>query len=71
MPGTGYGSLRELEVEAIHEFDVRDMPVTVAVDVHGEAIHRTGPATWKPIILGQHNARGVTSYEVVAGLHMR
>ena len=58
----------ELGMEAIHEFDVRDMPVTVAVDVHGEAIHRTGPATWKPIILGQRNTCGVTSCEVVAGL---
>ena len=29
----------ELGMEAIYEFDVRDMPVTVAVDVNGDAVH--------------------------------
>ena len=37
----------ELGMEAIYEFDVVDMPVTVAVDVKGEAVHQTGPAMWK------------------------
>jgi len=37
----------ELGMEAIYEFEVKDMPVTVAVDAAGGAIHRTGPATWK------------------------
>lgn len=37
----------ELGMEAIHEFEVQDMPVTVAVDTNGEAVHTTGPATWK------------------------
>jgi len=37
----------ELGMEAIYEFDVRDMPVTVAVDVNGESVHKTGPQTWK------------------------
>lgn len=40
----------ELGMEAIYEFEVKDMPVTVAVDSEGEAIHRTGPAKWKQII---------------------
>jgi fumarate hydratase class I len=37
----------ELGMEAIYEFEVRDMPVTVAVDVRGESVHQTGPAIWK------------------------
>ena len=37
----------ELGMEAIYEFDVKDMPVTVAVDVNGESVHKTGPAVWK------------------------
>ena len=40
----------ELGMEAIHEFEVKDMPVTVAVDTNGEAVHKTGPAKWKSII---------------------
>ena len=37
----------ELGMEAIYEFDVKDMPVTVAVDSRGESVHITGPQTWK------------------------
>jgi fumarate hydratase class I len=37
----------ELGMEAIYEFEVKDMPVTVAVDTKGESVHRTGPAIWK------------------------
>ncbi len=37
----------ELGMEAIYEFEVSEMPVTVAVDVRGESIHNTGPAVWK------------------------
>ena len=37
----------DLGMEAIYEFDVVDMPVTVAVDSTGNALHRTGPAEWK------------------------
>lgn len=37
----------ELGMEAIYEFDVKDMPVTVAVDVNGTSVHQTGPAEWK------------------------
>ena len=40
----------ELGMEAIYEFEVKDMPVTVAVDSNGESVHTTGPATWKKII---------------------
>ncbi len=37
----------ELGMEAIYEFDLEDMPVTVAVDHTGESIHITGPQIWK------------------------
>ncbi|HYC38657.1 MAG TPA: fumarate hydratase [Usitatibacter sp.] len=37
----------DLGMEAIHEFEVKDMPVTVAVDSTGEAVHKTGPAQWR------------------------
>ncbi len=37
----------DLGMEAIHEFVVEDMPVTVAVDAQGTSIHRTGPARWR------------------------
>ncbi|PIE39336.1 MAG: fumarate hydratase [Gammaproteobacteria bacterium] len=37
----------ELGMEAIYEFEVKDMPVSVAVDVNGESVHQTGPAYWK------------------------
>ena len=37
----------ELGMEAIYEFDVKDMPVTVAVDVNGESVHNIGPKEWK------------------------
>lgn len=37
----------DLGMEAIYEFDVQDMPVTVAVDSCGTSVHTTGPAEWK------------------------
>jgi fumarate hydratase class I len=37
----------ELGMEAIYEFDVKDMPVTVAVDSKGNAVHQTGPREWQ------------------------
>jgi len=37
-------------MEAIYEFEVEDMPVTVAVDSQGTSVHKTGPAKWKEII---------------------
>jgi fumarate hydratase class I len=37
----------DLGMEAIYEFDVRDMPVTVAVDSKGVSVHNTGPAEWQ------------------------
>lgn len=40
-------AFEDLGMEAIYEFDVVDMPVTVAVDSHGESVHETGPAEWR------------------------
>jgi len=37
----------ELGMEAIYEFEVNDMPVTVAVDTAGESVHRIGPELWQ------------------------
>ena len=37
----------DLGMEAIHEFVVEDMPVTVAVDTHGESIHQIAPKIWQ------------------------
>jgi fumarate hydratase class I len=37
----------DLGMEAIYEFEVRDMPVTVAVDSSGTSVHTTGPAQWQ------------------------
>src|SRR5690606_35380218 len=44
----------ELGMEAIYEFDVKDMPVTVAVSSGGESVHKTGPQIWKANIEEQH-----------------
>jgi fumarate hydratase, class I len=40
-------AFEDLGMEAIREFDVKDMPVTVAVDAAGGAVHKTGPAEWR------------------------
>ncbi len=37
----------DLGMEAIYEFEVQDMPVTVAVDAQGISVHNTGPAEWQ------------------------
>jgi fumarate hydratase class I len=40
-------AFEDLGMEAIREFEVSDMPVTVAVDASGNAVHKTGPAQWR------------------------
>jgi len=40
-------AFEDLGMEAIYEFEVVDMPVTVAVDAKGVSIHQTGPAEWQ------------------------
>jgi len=39
-------AFEDLGMEAIYEFEVEDMPVTVAVDSNGTSVHNTGPADW-------------------------
>jgi fumarate hydratase class I len=42
----------DLGMEAIHEFEVSDMPVTVAVDPTGQSVHKSGPEAWRGKIRG-------------------
>ena len=51
-------AFEDLGMEAIYEFEVRDMPVTVAVDSQGNNVHETGPREWR-ITIGKIP---VTSY---------
>ena len=45
-------AFEDLGMEGIYEFDVREMPVTVAVDAKGTSVHQTGPAEWQQRIAG-------------------
>ncbi|HZY61155.1 MAG TPA: fumarate hydratase [Edaphobacter sp.] len=54
-------AFEDLGMEAIYEFDVRDMPVTVAVDSKGTSVHQTGPAEWKARIAD--NLAGVPIFQ--------
>ena len=44
-------AFEDLGMEAIYEFEVQDMPVTVAVDANGTSVHQTGPAEWSKKII--------------------
>ena len=44
-------AFEDLGMEAIYEFEVEDMPVTVAVDSNGTSVHSTGPADWSRKII--------------------
>jgi len=43
-------AFEDLGMEAIYEFEVVDMPVTVAVSSNGDSVHQTGPKIWKQSI---------------------
>jgi len=47
-------------MEAIYEFEVVDMPVTVAVDSKGTSVHTTGPEEWKERIAHSMAVGGVS-----------
>jgi len=47
ITGAKVVAFEDLGMEAIYEFEIVDMPVTVAVDSKGESVHRTGPQIWK------------------------
>jgi fumarate hydratase, class I len=44
-------AFEDLGMEAIYEFEVENMPVTVAVDASGTSVHATGPAEWSKKIV--------------------
>ena len=47
IKGARVVAFADLGMEAIYEFDVRDMPVTVAVDASGSSVHQSGPREWQ------------------------
>src|SRR5699024_7196735 len=46
-------AFEDLGMEAIHEFEIVDMPVTVAVDARGKSVHKIGPARWQKELADQ------------------
>ena len=53
-------AFEDLGMEAIYEFEVQDMPVTVAVDAQGVSVHKTGPAEWSQrIASGEFKGVGI------------
>ncbi len=59
ITGSRVVAFAELGMEAIHEFEVKDMPVTVAVDSSGNSVHQTGPAQWQAIIFNNKTSASV------------
>ena len=51
ITGSRIVAFADLGMEAIYEFEVKDMPVTVAVDAHGVSVHEVGPREWKKKLL--------------------
>jgi fumarate hydratase class I len=47
IKGSRVLAFADLGMEAIYEFEVQDMPVTVAVDSRGSSVHQTGPKEWQ------------------------
>ncbi|PBB41213.1 fumarate hydratase [Mesorhizobium sp. WSM3866] len=52
-------AFEDLGMEAIHEFEVQDMPVIVAVDAFGSSIHSSGPAEWRKRMAADSIARSI------------
>ncbi len=52
-------AFEDLGMEAIFEFEVVDMPVTVAVDANGTSVHQTGPAEWQARIAASQSLGGI------------
>jgi fumarate hydratase class I len=59
IKGSRVLAFEDLGMEAIYEFDVVDMPVTVAVSADGTSVHTTGPAEWAARIAGGGSLAGV------------
>jgi fumarate hydratase, class I len=43
----------DLGMEAVYQFEVKEMPVTVAVDVRGNSVHQSGPEQWRGIAINR------------------
>ena len=56
----------ELGMEAIYEFEVRDMPVTVAVDATGQSVHNEGPKRWARSLPDGRNAIPISNVPVTS-----
>jgi fumarate hydratase class I len=54
IKGSRVLAFEDLGMEAIYEFDVQNMPVTVAVDATGDSVHKTGPVIWRQKIAESH-----------------
>jgi fumarate hydratase class I len=50
ITGSRVVAFPEMGMEAIYEFEVKDMPVSVAVDTQGTSVHQTGPEHWRGVI---------------------
>jgi fumarate hydratase class I len=58
IKGARVVAFEDLGMEAIYEFEVQDMPVTVAVDARGNNVHTLAPAEWKQKIAEEHLLAG-------------
>jgi fumarate hydratase class I len=47
IKGSKVVGFEDLGMEAIYEFEVQDMPVTVAVDSEGQSVHHLAPLVWR------------------------
>jgi fumarate hydratase, class I len=59
-------AFEDLGMEAIYEFDVQDMPVTVAVDSKGISVHQTGPKEWQAKIQARIAQAGIGGIPILA-----
>ncbi|RMH47214.1 MAG: fumarate hydratase [Gammaproteobacteria bacterium] len=50
-------AFEDLGMEAVYEFEVEDMPVTVAVDSRGESVHKKGPEVWRIKLANENNTK--------------
>ena len=65
IKGSRLLAFEDLGMEAIFEFEVVDMPVTVAVDAEGNSVHITGPAMWKEWMAHSGKFAGVAGLEIL------
>ena len=59
IKGSKVVGFEELGMEAIYEFEVQDMPVTVAVDSEGQSVHHLAPLVWQEKIRKEGLLEGV------------